>query len=118
MEEGRLHGIVNGIDASWISPIDTRKVRMADVRVWKEHNAAAIRDAFDLAPTHGPLFSIISRLVHQKGIDLSIEAAETIVAHIRPNATIAIPQPRADKRTNIQLGMTSMAPSRKQCHPQ
>jgi starch synthase len=47
--------------------------------VWKEHNAAAIRDAFDLAPTHGPLFSIISRLVHQKGIDLSIEAAETIV---------------------------------------
>ena len=28
----------------------------------------------------GPLFSIISRLVHQKGIDLSIEAAETIVA--------------------------------------
>jgi hypothetical protein len=27
-------------------------------------------------------------------------------------------QPRADKRTNIQLGMTSMAPNRKQCHPQ
>jgi hypothetical protein len=40
------------------------------------------------------------------------------VAHIRLNATIAIPQPRADKRTNIQLGMTSMAPSRKQRHPQ
>jgi hypothetical protein len=40
------------------------------------------------------------------------------VAHIRLNATIAIPQPRADKRANIQLGMTSMAPSRKQCHPQ
>jgi hypothetical protein len=27
-------------------------------------------------------------------------------------------QVRADKRINIQLGMTSMAPSRKQCHPQ
>ena len=40
------------------------------------------------------------------------------VAHIRLNATIAIPHPRADKRTNIQLGMTSIAPSRKQCHPQ
>jgi hypothetical protein len=39
-------------------------------------------------------------------------------AHIRPNATIAIPQCRADKRTNIQVGMTSMAPSRKLCHPQ
>ena len=34
------------------------------------------------------------------------------------NAPIAIPQRRADKRTNIQPGMTSMAPSRKQCHPQ
>ena len=33
------------------------------------------------------------------------------------NAPIAIPQRRADKRTNIQPGMTSMAPSRKQCHP-
>jgi glycogen synthase len=79
MEEGCLHGIVNGIDTSWISPMDTRKVQMADVRVWKEHNATAIRHAFDLAPTRGPLFSIISRLVHQKGIDLAIEAAETIV---------------------------------------
>ena len=27
-------------------------------------------------------------------------------------------QVRADKRTNIQLGMTSMAPSTKQCQPQ
>jgi starch synthase len=79
MEEGRLHGIVNGIDAGWISPIDTRKHHVADVRVWKEDHAAAIRRAFDLAPARGPLFSIISRLVHQKGIDLSIEAAETIV---------------------------------------
>jgi starch synthase len=79
MEEGRLHGIVNGIDTSWISPTDTRKVQMADVQVWKEHNATAIRRAFDLAPIRGPLFSIISRLVHQKGIDLAIEAAETIV---------------------------------------
>ena len=34
-----------------------------------------------------------------------------------PMVTTAHPG-RADKRTNIQLGMTSMAPSRKQCHPQ
>jgi starch synthase len=80
LEEGRLHGIVNGIDASWISPIDARSVGMANVRVWKQQNAAEIRRDFDLEPTCGPLFSIISRLVHQKGIDLSIEAAEMIVS--------------------------------------
>jgi starch synthase len=80
MEEGRLHGIVNGIDAGWISPIDARTVGMANVGVWKQQNAAEIRRDFDLEPTRGPLFSIISRLVHQKGIDLSIEAAEMIVS--------------------------------------
>jgi starch synthase len=36
---------------------------------------------FQLEDTEGPLFSIVSRLVHQKGIDLSIEAAEMIVAN-------------------------------------
>jgi len=29
--------------------------------------------------SRGPLFAVVSRLVHQKGVDLAIEAAETIV---------------------------------------
>ena len=33
-----------------------------------------------MAVSRGPLFAIVSRLVHQKGIDLSLEAAQTIVA--------------------------------------
>lgn len=37
------------------------------------------RNAFGLSVSRGPLFSIISRLVHQKGIDLAIQAAENIV---------------------------------------
>jgi starch synthase len=78
--EGRLHGIINGIDTDWISPIDSRNEGIANVRLWKEQNAAEIRRNFDLEPTRGPLFSIISRLVHQKGIDLSIDAAEVIVS--------------------------------------
>ncbi len=50
------------------------------MRQWKSRNAAEIRKAFELPESRGPLFSIVSRLVHQKGIDLSLEAAETIVA--------------------------------------
>jgi starch synthase len=80
LEEGRLHGIVNGIDATWISPIDAQNMGMANIGAWKQQNAAEIRRDFDLEPTRGPLFSIISRLVHQKGVDLSIEAAEVIVS--------------------------------------
>jgi starch synthase len=78
MDEGRLHGIVNGIDDSWSVP--SALEAGGDILRWKESNAAEIRDAFELEPTRGPLFSIISRLVHQKGIDLSIETAEMIVA--------------------------------------
>lgn len=80
MEEGRLTGIVNGIDDSWTSPVMGEKTQAQLIRRWKQQNAADIRKTFDLPDSKGPLFSIISRLVHQKGIDLSIEAAETIVA--------------------------------------
>jgi starch synthase len=78
LDEGRLHGIVNGIDDSWSARAD--EASFEDIVQWKKSNAAEIRDTFDLEPSRGPLFSIISRLVHQKGIDLSIEAADMILA--------------------------------------
>jgi glycogen synthase len=59
---------------------DAQNMGMANIGAWKQQNAAEIRRDFDLEPTRGPLFSIISRLVHQKGVDLSIEAAEVIVS--------------------------------------
>jgi starch synthase len=80
MDAGHLTGIVNGIDESWDRLIDGASTTDEVVRRWKRSNAAAIRKTFSLPDTRGPLFSIVSRLVHQKGIDLSLEAAETIVA--------------------------------------
>ncbi len=79
-EEGRLSGILNGIDDSWIAPVGADPASLRRLTIWKEENAGRIREIFGLAASTGPLFSIISRLIHQKGIDLSIEAAETIVA--------------------------------------
>lgn len=79
MDEGRLTGIVNGIDDSWNALITGENPGARKIRQWKQQNAANIRKSFDLPASTGPLFSIISRLVHQKGIDLSIDAAETIV---------------------------------------
>ncbi|MBN9451606.1 MAG: glycogen synthase GlgA [Bosea sp.] len=80
MGEGRLTGIVNGIDDSWNALIEGGRSGDQIIRQWKRRNAADIRRTFDLPESRGPLFSIVSRLVHQKGIDLSLEAAETIVA--------------------------------------
>jgi starch synthase len=88
-DEGRLTGIINGIDPSWdpsrgdgiASPFDASDLR------GKERNAEQVRSAFKLAVSRGPLFAVVSRLVHQKGLDLMIGAAETVV---RAGGQIAI----------------------------
>jgi starch synthase len=79
--EGRLSGILNGIDDSWdprscsalVSPFASGK--------WsgKQANADHVRREFGLALSKGPLFALVARLVHQKGIDLVASAADAIV---------------------------------------
>ena len=79
--EGRLTGILNGIDETWDprtdahieSPFGTNNLR------GKQVNADDVRRDFGLAVSRGPLFAVVSRLVHQKGVDLTIESTETIV---------------------------------------
>ena len=77
----RLTGILNGIDESWDPSRDSSlsaPFSAGNLR-GKRANAAEIRDAFGLGVSRGPLFAIISRLVHQKGIDLAIEAADHLI---------------------------------------
>lgn len=79
--EGRLTGILNGIDESWdprtdphlASPFEAQNLK------GKVANRDEVRKEFGLAVSRGPLFAVVSRLVHQKGLDLAIEATETIV---------------------------------------
>ena len=79
--EDRLSGILNGVDESWDCAHDPALAARFDGRDLRprQANAAEARDAFGLGVSRGPLFSIISRLVHQKGIDLAIQAAENLV---------------------------------------
>lgn len=79
-KQGRLSGILNGIDESW-DPRHQHHGEGFDPDRWKGRYADYIRGLFGLALSRGPLFAIISRLVHQKGVDLSIDVAEEIVAH-------------------------------------
>ncbi|NEU11742.1 glycogen synthase GlgA [Methylobacterium sp. BTF04] len=80
--QGRLAGILNGIDESWDPRTDPHLATRFEADDWKgkRANAETVRRQFGLAVSRGPLFAIVSRLVHQKGIDLSIAAAEAIVA--------------------------------------
>ncbi|QJQ95829.1 MULTISPECIES: glycogen synthase GlgA [Halomonadaceae] len=79
--QGRLSGIPNGIDDSWDPRTDAHLARAFAMNDWrgKRANAAHVRKMFGLAVSNGPLFAVVSRLVHQKGLDLTIGAAESIV---------------------------------------
>lgn len=79
--EGRLTGILNGIDESWDPRTDPHLASPFDAEDWKGKrvNAEEVRNAFGLAVSRGPIFAVVSRLVHQKGVDLTIQATETIV---------------------------------------
>jgi len=108
---------------STLAVIDAVKEVLPDIRRLIP-NDVTLTPIFELHRVHPGLneprqvFSFQSQRTGYRRIVSVSWPYSSIVAHIRLNATIAIPQPRADKRTNIQLGMTSMAPSRKQRHPQ
>ena len=80
--QGHLSGIVNGIDDSW-DPVRDRSLpaRFSAANCRDRHlNARHVRAAFGLPDNGGPLFAVVSRLVHQKGLDITCEVAPQIVA--------------------------------------
>lgn len=82
-DEGRLHGIINGADSTW-DPTQDRHLEhrfSRDDLAGKARMKEAVRTALCLNPGPGPLFSIVSRLVHQKGLDLVAEVAGDIIGH-------------------------------------
>ncbi|UMA66649.1 glycogen synthase GlgA [Roseivivax marinus] len=64
---GVLCGILNGIDTeAWTPPYASPRGKAKHTR--------ALREEFGLPPSDGPLAIVISRLTHQKGLDLLLEA--------------------------------------------
>ena len=78
--EHRLTGILNGVDDQWDPRTDNNLFRNFAPGDWrgKRANSDHLRRQFGLAVSRGPLFGVVSRLVHQKGIDLVIDAAQFI----------------------------------------
>jgi len=87
--EGRLTGIANGIDESWDPGRDPHLPHHfeADDLSGKQSMSELVRTGLCLAPSDGPLFGVVSRLVHQKGLDIVADAARDIV---REGGQIAI----------------------------
>ena len=78
-----LYGIANGIDTEVWDPA-TDKIIAANYSLAKpkkrQANRAALADYFHFEDTDKPVFTVVSRLTWQKGIDVLTELANDIVA--------------------------------------
>ncbi|MBY9027969.1 glycogen/starch synthase, partial [Pseudomonas fluorescens] len=77
-DAAELTGILNGIDESWDPRSCAQLAQQFGAGDWvgKKANADYVRKQFGLAVSRGPMFGIVARLVHQKGIDLVLAAAD------------------------------------------
>jgi starch synthase len=78
----QLTGILNGIDETWDPRVCAELTRPFGAGDWeaKRANADYMRQQFGLALSRGPIFGLVARLVHQKGVDLVLSAADAIVS--------------------------------------
>jgi starch synthase len=80
-EAKQLTGILNGIDESWDPRLCAELAQTFGAGDWegKRANSEYVRQQFGLALSRGPIFGLVARLVHQKGIDLVLSAADEII---------------------------------------
>jgi starch synthase len=77
----QLTGILNGIDESWDPRSCAQLAKPFGAGDWKgkQANADYVRRQFGLAVSRGPIFGLVARLVHQKGVDLVLSTADEII---------------------------------------
>lgn len=78
----RLHGIVNGIGHNWNPASDSHLVRTygPDTLQLKSANKAQLQQDLRLqANPDAPVFGMVSRLTHQKGVDLILDSAKALL---------------------------------------
>lgn len=99
---GQLSGTVNGIDDSWDPTRDSHlPIHFdADKLRGKATVADIVRTSLCLAPSQGPLFGMVSRLVPQKGLDIVAEAANDIVRGGGQIAILGLGEPTTEHMLN------------------
>lgn len=74
-----LVGILNGIDTDAWNPATDTAIRPFADPAGKATNTAALRAEMGLPDADGPLCVIVSRMTHQKGLDLVLEALPALL---------------------------------------
>ena len=77
-----LTGILNGIDESWDPRLCAQLAQPFGAGDWEGKRPTPTMCASNsgLRVSRGPIFGLVARLVHQKGIDLVLSAADEIIA--------------------------------------
>src|ERR1700724_716170 len=80
-DAAQLTGILNGIDETWDPRVCAQLAQPFGAGDWegKRANSDYVRQQFGLALSRGPIFGLVARLVHQKGVDLVLGAADEII---------------------------------------
>src|SRR6202035_2330685 len=81
-DAAQLTGILNASDERWDRRFCVRLAQPYGAGYWKgkRANSDYVRQQFGLALSRGPIFGLVARLVHQKGVDLVLSAADEIIA--------------------------------------
>ena len=80
---GAVHGILNGVDdAVWNPATDPAlPQKFGPTRVdLRTRNKTVLQAKLGLTPGDRPLFAVVSRLSHQKGLDLLLQAVPALIA--------------------------------------
>lgn len=76
-----LTGILNGIDTEAWDPAADPAIQPYSDLTGKAANTAALRAEMGLPDADGPLCVIVSRMTHQKGLDLVLESLSALLDH-------------------------------------
>ena len=80
---GAVHGILNGVDDAVWNPASDPALpqKFGPTRVdLRTRNKTALQVKLGLTPGDRPLFAVVSRLSHQKGLDLLLQALPALIA--------------------------------------
>lgn len=74
-----LSGILNGIDKVAWDPVNDPEIVAYKTAKGKVRNKARLRKEFGLPDADGPLAVVVSRLSHQKGLDVLLDALPALI---------------------------------------
>lgn len=116
---GSVIGIVNGVDYNTWDPAHDphlpRNYGVDDLEAGKDANKKALLEASHLAPTTGPLFGVVSRLTHQKGLDLLAAPLSGMLQHRRDTRLVALGSGEAELE-QMFLDLAAAFPDRAAFH--